>query len=471
MPAMLPRYSAYAETFRCTGSDCEDTCCRGWNVPIDRTTYEKYRSLPATPLRTLICESVEQNVDRTPLGADAVNHPKAGNDAVFAQIRINSANQCPMLSSERLCRIHAELGEEMLSRTCSTYPHIVHEFGAAKETALALSCPEAARLVLLSPNLLSHRLPAAKPHSRPRAAAEQAHVELEHGLAEKYTRVLPPHFLEIRESVLALIRMRSYPLWQRMFLLGILCRRLDSIAQGELKRSVEEFLDDFEATVKSGALRPAMDTLPVDRAAQLDVVLRLAGLMLHRSNVSRRFSECVQAFTTGIGNGPGASLESLTRQYARAHDLSFEPFFQRHPYILENYLINTVIRCQFPFGREGLEVGALPQRSKEFAKLTAQFALIRGLLIGVAGFHGASFSTAHVVATVQSAAKHFEHHPEFLKLAYELLLESQMDGARGMAILLRNAGLETTTAVLPGASVPGPHPSGPNAQPIIRIMP
>jgi len=123
--------------------------------------------------------------------------------------------------------------------------------------------------------------------------------------------------------------------------------------------------------------------------------------------------------------------------------------------MLENYLVNTILRCRFPFGSEA--AGAGPRRTQEFATLVAQFALLRGLLIGVAGFHGAAFSTAHVVNTVQSAAKHFEHHPEFLKLAYELLLESRMDGARGMAILLRNTGPETEPAELARTAAPAVH--------------
>ena len=206
-----------------------------------------------------------------------------------------------------------------------------------------------------------------------------------------------------------------------------------------------------------------METLPVDPAAQLDVVLRLAGMLLHRSNVSPRFAECVQAFTAGIGNGPRATLESLTRQYAQAHDSSYEPFFRRHPHILENYLVNTIIRCQFPFGRDGMQPGTVPQRSREFSKLTAQFTLIRGLLIGAAGFHGAAFSSAHVVKTIQTAAKHFEHHPEFLNLAYELLLESQMDGARGMAILLRNAPPLTAKPEQPRIEAPAHYSAAPGA--------
>lgn len=472
MRATQPAHLAYPETFRCIGSDCEDTCCQGWNVPIDFITYEKYQNLPASPLATLISASLTRCENSTPSGTVAGLQVKTGNPNPFAQIRITGENHCPLLTSERLCRIHSELGEQMLSYACSTYPRIVHEFGGLKEAALALSCPEAARFVLLNhripiPNLEAPEMQCPQqagtaPLLQPLLAAPQQRH------AENAAKPLPPDFLAIRESVLALVRLRSYPLWQRMFLLGLLCRRLDSIARGESKRSVPAFLADFKSSVRNGSLRAAMETLPVDRAAQLDVVLRLAGLMLHRSHVSPRFAECIQAFTAGIGNGPGATLESLTRQYTRAHDLSFEPFFQRHPHILENYLVNTIVRCQFPFGREGMEAGAEPQRAREFATLTAQFALIRGLLIGVAGFHGPAFSAAHLVATVQSAAKHFEHHPEFLKLSYELMLESQMVGARGMAILLRDPARERPAAASPGAFQPRPDLSARDIQPAVQ---
>ena len=192
-------------------------------------------------------------------------------------------------------------------------------------------------------------------------------------------------------------------------------------------RNVAEYLVDFASAVATGSLRAAMEALPLDRSAQLDVVLRLAGMLLHRSNVRPRFVECVHAFTTGIGNGSSATLESLTEHYASAHDRCYAPFFGRHPHILENYLANTILRCRFPFGKEG----AKTTMERECALLTAQFALIKGFLIGVAGFHREAFSAEHVVHTVQATSKHFEHHPEFLDLAYELLRESQMEGASG----------------------------------------
>jgi lysine-N-methylase len=437
----------YAEKFQCIGSACEDTCCQGWNVPIDRGAYESYAQLPAGPLRTLINE----NLFRCEEGSG---------HAEFARIRMTSSNQCPLLTETRLCRVQEELGKDLLSHTCATYPRIIHSIGEVRETALALSCPEAARLVLLNPALLETGAPTDRSSSegwetatdcsrnQPVVGTVVPNSELECGDSAHDVR---SHFWTIRKTVLALIRNRTYPLWQRIFLLGVLCWRLDELAQGKLQPSVMALLADFDATVTTGSLRPTMAALPVDVETQLDVVLRLAGVMLHRSNVTPRFAACVQSFAAGIGNDQNATLAGAAARYAEAQKRYYAPFFQANPHILENYLINIVIRRQFPFGRDGVRKDAQnaplnsamhlhePSMSRELIQLVAQFTLMKGLLIGVAGAHRQSFSGEHVVHTVQAASKHFEHHPEFLDRIHALLVESRMDGVYGLAILMRES--------------------------------
>lgn len=417
MPATSPIRAAYAEQFRCIGSACEDTCCGGWSVPIDQPALEAYQGIVPGPLRTLILANILRADERPSDAADRKTQP-------FAIIRMNDSNVCPMLDEDRLCRIQKKHGEALLSHTCATYPRIHVRYGAIQQTALSFSCPEAARLVLMHPDLLRR--------AEPSCSEARARRELDAAVSP------PPHFDAIQQLVLRLAQNRNYPLWQRLFLLGLFCQRLDSIANGELNRTVPEFLRDFEATIATGALRPAMELLPADGAAQLDMVLRLAGLLLHRSNIRPRFVECVQAFTAGIGNRPQATLQSLTANFADAHHRSYEPFLKRHPAMLENYLINTIVRCRFPFGKDTAEAETRNSMAREFTVLSAQFALMNGLLTGVAGYHREAFSMAHVVRAMQSASKHFEHHPEFLNLAHTLLVESNMDGARGASILLRN---------------------------------
>lgn len=382
-------HPAYEPLFHCIQDKCEDTCCQGWQVAIDAATLNQYKGLAAGPLRARI------EAHLTPHASGAAN------------LKLTASNQCPMLD-EGLCSIQSACGEAYLSHTCATYPRIVQTIDGIEESTLALSCPEAARLVLLAPEL-------------PLRTSAQSSGDS--------TDSLRGQFWALRAITLRLIKNRAYPLWQRIYMLGILCYRIEATAPALLPG----LLQDFEASVQAGTMRPALDTLPADNQAQLDVVLRLAGMLLHRAYISPRFANCIGQFTAGIGNGPGATLASLAEHYTQAYDRYYEPFFDRHPQILENYLVNTMLHYQFPLGREE---ALAPTR--EFTLLVAQFALIKGLLIGVAGTHREDFALRHVIETVQAAAKHFEHHADFLTQAHTLLQEGETNNLRGLATLLRH---------------------------------
>jgi lysine-N-methylase len=435
---------AYAESFRCIGPACDDSCCEEWTVHVDRASFEKLRTLPAGPLREL----VDENVLRTPGEGDTTESSAAG---AFAQIRMTDSHQCPFRSGDRLCQIQTEQGEAYLPRACATYPRVAYAIDGVKQQALLLSCPEAARQVLLNPRLLA-----------PAATSDGPSVPDE---VVPGADPLLPYFGPIRDFVLSLLQNRTYPFWQRLFLIGVCSRRFEALASSDLRQSVPQLLGDLGAMVSSGSLHGSMNTLPVDDAQQLELVLRLAGSLLDRSNARPRFNECMQAFMQGVGIGVGVKLESVAARYTEAHDRYYAPFFQKHPHILENYFINAILRSRFPFGRDWVQSGAMPSMAREFALLATQFALVKGLLIGVAGFHREAFSAAHVVQTVQSVSKHFEHHTEFLAQALVTLVECRMDGARGMAILLRNGKSDRAQAGL-GATRSMQPQSEPSAAPI-----
>ena len=421
-----PLHFTYAESFHCIGSACEDTCCQGWKVAVDRESFVRLQSLSESPLHTLISTSLER-LPQTEDGSEP---------ASFAVFRMAEGNRCPMLTEDRLCRIQREHGAALLPHTCATYPRMVRTLDGVTETGLTLSCPEAARLVLLDEDLLAKR--DGEPFNSHANHDEDCPAAPTHSPAHS-----PVHSsrIAVRDSILRLVGNRNYPLWQRLFLIGVLCRRLDAAgphadSADESGASTRAILAGFEATVDTRALHGTMDALPANNQIQLDAVLRLAGLMLHRSNVSPRFVQCVHAFTTGIGNGPGATLESLAGHYADAHRRWFAPFFDINPQILENLLVNSILSLGFPFAKARDAAQPPKSMARQFAVLAAQFALIRGLLVGVAGHQRNRFCVDHVVHTVQAASKHFEHHPEFAGQVESLLAESRLDDAGGLTILL-----------------------------------
>jgi lysine-N-methylase len=407
----------YADQFRCIGPTCEDSCCAGWQVDIDKATYEKYEAVSPGPLRVLMDSNVVPVSDST-----AGENPNA-----FARIKLLPSLECPFHTAERLCQIHAELGEEYLSHTCSTYPRRTLTIDSLIDKTLTFSCPEACRLILLNPDLFAPSGAAAHYMSWDDAKSDPSLVS---------------YFWPIREFVIGLMRNRTYPLWQRMFLLGTFSRRLQAAARGEIKDGFSTMLKGFSSAVATGSLRAAIETLPADLTLQLGMVLELVKLRSSKALQSPRLFECFDAFSRGIGHGPQATLQNMSVEYGVAYERYFAPFFAEHPHILENYLINMIFRrltpFSFPSNGKLLDPTATPEPAREFALLATDFALIKGLLIGVAGGHKEAFSVEHVVQTIQSASKHFEHNSQFVTAAHQILVDKKLDNAHGLTMLLRN---------------------------------
>lgn len=115
----------YYNKFQCTDSDCEDTCCAGWQIMIDEKTLKKYRKTKGA-----FGNRLHNSID--------------WKESCFKQY----AQRCAFLSEENLCDIYAEAGPDMLCRTCRNYPRHIEEFEGCREISLSLSCMEAAKIIL-----------------------------------------------------------------------------------------------------------------------------------------------------------------------------------------------------------------------------------------------------------------------------------------------------------------------------------
>ena len=407
----------YAAKFRCTGSECEATCCAGWNVNIDCTTYKKYKALPRGELRSLLNSN---------LVADS-----SSNDDCAAKVKLTPARECPFLSPERLCRIQQERGAEYLSDTCSIYPRALNRIDGEFEGSLYLSCPEAARLVLLDPRLLESD-PGEASCFR---AAVFLTVDTEQ-LAKGYGAFR--HFADIRATVLALLQDRSYPVWQRLFLLGMMCKRLHELSVSLETNGIPEILHKYREMTASGTLRSAMEGIPAQPLSQLTVILQLLDRRIKTAWSSPRFQECVSDFVRGIQYRDGASLESLVPAYVDAHERHYAPFMAQREFILENYLVNCVFSKLFPFQLQSMSDPAPQNLFSGYLMAVLHYALIKGLLIGISGHYGEQFGTGQIIKLVQSFVKEIEHDTSFAKDIAGLIESYSMASATGMAVLLRN---------------------------------
>jgi hypothetical protein len=109
-------------TFSCLGAECPDTCCAGWNMPVDAVQLARYRTEAPELLATV---DLAQGI----MKKDAP---------------VGSCNQL----CEGLCAIQNKYGSDFLGDSCHFYPRIVHAIGGKQVMVGSTSCPEMLRLMV-----------------------------------------------------------------------------------------------------------------------------------------------------------------------------------------------------------------------------------------------------------------------------------------------------------------------------------
>ena len=125
----------YYNKFECIGSECEDSCCKGWTVTIDKKTYRKYKNIPDLPFRKEVLTHI-------------VHDRRAGMGGGH-KVKLDKDKSCPFLNEDKICNIYQKYGKNYLSNTCTIFPRNRRYFFNLPESALSLGCPEVTRLAIL----------------------------------------------------------------------------------------------------------------------------------------------------------------------------------------------------------------------------------------------------------------------------------------------------------------------------------
>ena len=407
-----------AAEFHCIGETCEDTCCNGLNVPLDKATYEKYRSLPDGHLRSVVDQYVVINTSKV-------------NDIHYGKITMTPSRTCVFLSTERLCGLQKELGPEYLSTTCAIYPRVRNEINGKLETSLHLSCPEAARLVLLNPHAERVRPETPSIH-------EGEQFSMLNSSAIHSTHTQHRDLREIQSFVIELLRERTYSLWERLFLLALVCNRLDKLVLAVQDAEAPQVLHAYRDLIAVGALRGVLYSVPSQPEVRLDAVLRLADQCVRANANNKRFVDCFQIFLQGIGYSTESKQENDIKHYVEAEDRYYRPFLRAHESLLENYLIHYVFKNVFLCGPRKSSYYSPRGIFTEYQLLAAHYVLVNGLLTGMAGYYQAAFNESQVVQLIQSLSKTLEHSPSLLNEIANFMQGQDLQNIRRVATLLKN---------------------------------
>lgn len=401
----------YMSQFQCIGPSCEDSCCIGWRVQIDKDTYKRYRECTDNELRVQMDEKVTR-------------HRTNANKGNYAKIKLKDGS-CPFIDTDKLCSIQRKLGESYLSVTCTTYPRIANTINGTVEKSLTMSCPEAARMALLKPAVMEFN-------------ETEEDVEIRNtnsksiDISDYKTAYKPERYIwELRIFIISLLQNRTYSLWQRLVVLGLFCRQLDQhISEGK-QQEIPQLIGTYLNALEREEFKSDLEKIPNELTIQMELTKEVADERIFSGVNSKRFMECFSEFLHGIQYTAEASKEEIGQRYAEASSQYYQPFMNTHEYIMENYLVNYVFKNLFPFSGE-------KHVFDNYVMLAVHYAMIKMLLIGMIGFHKENFSTEHVVKLIQSFSKTVEHNDAYLKTVFRLLKANEFNTMPYMAILIKN---------------------------------
>lgn len=123
---MLFTIPDYYKEFACIADKCEDTCCAGWQIVIDKETLKKY----------------------TKVKGDFRKRLRTSVDWFQKSFKQDKDKRCAFLNEKNLCDLYLSQGEEGFCKTCREYPRHTEEFEGVREITLSISCPEVARILM-----------------------------------------------------------------------------------------------------------------------------------------------------------------------------------------------------------------------------------------------------------------------------------------------------------------------------------
>ncbi len=409
----MPSISApnYYAQFQCIGSQCEDTCCGGWSIGIDQDTYRQYETSTHAQLAPLFQAALSK-----------ITSPSAS-DINFGLMKMKSDGRCHFLQSDQLCAIQSKLGAQALSHTCSIYPRYLNQFGGQRENALGISCPEAARLILLNPQPMQFGLINPTP-----GIDDRSHTAYRVPLQTDGDPAQISVLNDFRALIIAILQCRQLSLGARVMTLGFLLEEANRITMSEQFADASELLPTLGAFVDLLAhparLEAQFAQIAPDVPRKLELITALIANAL-TAGASPRFRECLQAAAQGLQARPGSDVLS---QYSHGYHAFYQPFFGPRAHIFENYLVNQVIIRLFPFAR-----GSYLDLYRE---MVFNLAILQVLLVGMA-VQRQGLDEACVIQLFQSFSRRSDHNNRHLERLVESLGVTEQDSFAHVMWLLQ----------------------------------
>ena len=378
----------YYNKFKCIGGKCKDSCCSAnWGISVDKNSFYRYRNIKGEFGREL-----DANISR-----DRKNRGKIS----YGKMALTKDGKCKFLNEDNLCTIYINLGEEYLCNTCKVYPRITNKYGEWYEQAMTISCPEVARLIFESNELMSFEL------------IEEDLKDFECSYINKsaQSNQLEEIFLDVRMLLIDIAQFREIPVWKRLVLIKQIADKVNSIVSN--KTYTKEILEKFQAYAQDIKTHNLLEKIAIKRESKQELISQILKFRILSGSENQVFVKNVmevEEFNSKL-NENGQNIEVIEEE--------FNAYFEEREYILEHYIV-YYLYSNF------MKVLWTRDMNQEILILTINCMLIKYILLVKWFNNRREIVIEDIIDVIYSYSRAMEHNQEFKKMLYRRIKESKL---------------------------------------------
>ena len=395
-------YPEYYNEFKCIGGSCEDSCCIGWDIDIDKVTFRKYYKVQDLEMKRMFQKNVHNNEE------------SFSDDVDYGKVKLKDDKRCPFLDCNNYCVIHSKLGEDYLSNVCTCFPRITILVDGCYERSLDVACPEAARILLLNEEGVKFK--ESEEEIGKHILSNQVDTK-----SKELSNSLAKYFKEIRKVCIKIIQNRKLELTERLFVLGEFINNLEDESESNFN-NIEKFINNYDINRTQGFY----EKNSLYFMLQIDFFKKMVSLL----NIDKEVdSDLFKEYTKQIIDSFNLNREDAdNRTYIEVFEEYNKEFLDKYTYIFENYLVNFIYNNMFPFNeRESIFDG--------YIMLLMRYSFIRFYLVGKY-IKERNDSKEEIVRFIQVFSKTIEHHRSYLTKSIRYIKEKEFDNIEFAKTLL-----------------------------------
>lgn len=392
---MLVLKPTYYDEFKCIAGACKDSCCIGWQISVDKASFNRYRK-------------INQDFGRY-LNKNVSKNRENRSDIDYGKISLSENMRCSFLNENNLCQIYINLGEEFLCNTCKEYPRYITKFRNRYERRMTISCPEVARLILESENPISFEIIEEEVNGK----------EIKGSIYDKHLEKI---LWDVRMLSIEIAQFREIPVWKRLIFIKQATDKVQKLIEEQSYN--DKVISVLSEYVQSEKNIIALDLLKANRKEKNTFIKDVFNFRMSIGTGNEMFLK----FTKDIGefqeliNEKKIDITNLENE--------FNIYFYNKEYILEHYMVYYI------YGHFMNAVWTNDLKG-ETSILIINCILIKHMLLVRWYNRGKNLEISDIIDVVYSFSRAMEHNLNFKEDFYKAVRKNDIDDLESIVTFVK----------------------------------